>query len=342
MTATILRSLPRLAWLAVACAAAPPALAQQQPILVQGLDCRGEEPFWNINANRTSARNSSLGPKGKREVVFSGSLQTLSVLTPPMTVWRGDSTHLPKETLVVSLREEACKSTMAEGPALTHRAILSVRSGEAVTGCCTIKAAYDAKAAPVANYAAKSFEDWAHYIPDLLAGMNLCLARDGAKAKWISKAWPMNHGNGLVRVVQADGTSVDCVADLTGRGNPQIDPVNPAAPPLPNVGNPRNVTSRYDGTALIAAAHLGHDEVVRILIKAGAPLDHVNNLHWTALIESIVLGYGGPRQVASQKALVEAGASTALTDRGGSTPLALAKGRGYGEMVAILQKAGAR
>jgi ankyrin repeat protein len=46
----------------------------------------------------------------------------------------------------------------------------------------------------------------------------------------------------------------------------------------------KNVTSRYDGTALIAAAHLGHDQVVAELIKAGAPLDHVNNLGWTALI----------------------------------------------------------
>jgi uncharacterized protein len=52
-------------------------------------------------------------------------------------------------------------------------------------------------------------------------------------------------------------------------------------------------TSRYDGTALIAAAHLGHDGVVRQLIAAGAPLDHVNNLHWTALIEAVVLGDGG-------------------------------------------------
>ena len=40
----------------------------------------------------------------------------------------------------------------------------------------------------------------------------------------------------------------------------------------------KNVTSRYEGTALIAAAHLGHAEVVRTLIAAGAPLDHVNNL----------------------------------------------------------------
>ena len=58
-------------------------------------------------------------------------------------------------------------------------------------------------------------------------------------------------------------------------------------------------TSRYDGTALIAAAHLGHDGVVRQLIAAGAPLDHVNNLHWTAVIEAIVLGDGGPRHQAT-------------------------------------------
>ena len=101
-------------------------------------------------------------------------------------------------------------------------------------------------------------------------------------------------------------------------------------------------TSRYDGTALIAAAHLGHDGVVRQLIQAGAPLDHVNNLHWTALIESIVLGQGGPRHVATLQALVEAGANTQLADRDGRTPLALARARGYEPMVLILQKAGAR
>ncbi len=102
------------------------------------------------------------------------------------------------------------------------------------------------------------------------------------------------------------------------------------------------VTSRYDGTALIAAAHLGHDGVVRQLIAAGAPLDHVNNLHWTALIESIVLGSGGPRHVATLQALVEAGANTQLADREGRTPLALARSSGYAPMVAILLKAGAR
>jgi uncharacterized protein len=104
----------------------------------------------------------------------------------------------------------------------------------------------------------------------------------------------------------------------------------------------RNVTSRYDGTALIAAAHLGHAEVVRVLIRAEAPLDHVNNLGWTALIESIVLGDGGPRHTDTLVALVEAGANVNLPDRQGRTPLALAQARGYDAMAMRLRAAGGR
>ena len=101
-------------------------------------------------------------------------------------------------------------------------------------------------------------------------------------------------------------------------------------------------TSRWDGTALIAAAHLGHDGVVRQLIQAGAPLDHVNNLHWTAAIEAVVLGNGGARHQATLKALIDAGANLKLTDRSGQTPLQLAKARGFSEMVAMLEKADKR
>ena len=103
-----------------------------------------------------------------------------------------------------------------------------------------------------------------------------------------------------------------------------------------------NVTSRHDGTALIAAAHLGHVEVVRLLLRAGAPLDHVNNLGWTAVIESIVLGDGGPYHVATLRALIQAGANVNLPDRKGQTPLALARARGHEAMVKLLQAAGAR
>jgi len=107
-------------------------------------------------------------------------------------------------------------------------------------------------------------------------------------------------------------------------------------------GKATNITSPYDGTALIAAAHLGHAEVVRTLIAAKAPLDHVNNLGWTALIESIVLGNGGKNHTDTLKALVDAGASLKLADRQGATPLALARSRNYAEMVKILEAAGAK
>jgi ankyrin repeat protein len=98
-------------------------------------------------------------------------------------------------------------------------------------------------------------------------------------------------------------------------------------------------TSRYDGTALIAAAHLGHVGIVRQLIAAGAPLDHVNNLHWTAVIEAVVLGDGGPRHQATLRALIDAGANLQLADRHGSTPLILVRQRGYTAMVKMLEGA---
>ena len=111
---------------------------------------------------------------------------------------------------------------------------------------------------------------------------------------------------------------------------------------LANGASAKLTTSRYEGTALIAAAHLGHDGVVRQLIAAGAPLDHVNNLHWTALIEAVVLGDGGPRHQACVRALLLAKANTQLTDREGRTPLQLARARGYREIESLLVNAGAR
>jgi ankyrin repeat protein len=98
------------------------------------------------------------------------------------------------------------------------------------------------------------------------------------------------------------------------------------------------VTSPYDGTALIAAAHLGHVDVVKALIGAGAPLDHVNNLGWTALIEAVILGDGGRNHQETVRALLAAGANTEIGDRQGVKPRQHAESRGYKEMVALLTR----
>jgi len=105
--------------------------------------------------------------------------------------------------------------------------------------------------------------------------------------------------------------------------------------------NPGATTSPYDGTALIAAAHLGHVETIQILIEAGTPLDHVNNLGWTALIESIVLGNGGEHHTNVLKLLVDAGANINLANRNGTTPLQLARQQGFDSMAEYLELAGA-
>jgi hypothetical protein len=107
-------------------------------------------------------------------------------------------------------------------------------------------------------------------------------------------------------------------------------------------GNAKLMTSPYDGTALIAAAHLGHVEVVRSLIKAGAALDHINNLKWTALIEAIVLGDGGKNHQLILQDLISAGADINLADGSGDTPLTLARNRNYAAMIKMLEAAGAK
>jgi hypothetical protein len=206
--------------------------AGQQVAVVQGFECRSDDSSWRLEANRATAQFALATAKGKREVVFRGALQPLVNAPTQLVAWRGDTTHLPRETLVVTLREEACP-----GPA-THRAVVSVKVGEAMIGCCTVRTGYDTRVAPVADFATKNPDDWARRLPDLLPAINQCIAREGNRAKWVSNATTTSEGMGVVRVVETTGTSVDCVADLAGRGTPKIDAVATANPPLPNAGNP--------------------------------------------------------------------------------------------------------
>ena len=104
--------------------------------------------------------------------------------------------------------------------------------------------------------------------------------------------------------------------------------------------NARAVTSPYAGTALIAAAHRGHVEIVRALIAAKAPLNHVNDFGWTALLEAVVLGNGSAKYAAVVDALVKAGADVNIADRHSTTALGHAHARGYSQIARILENAG--
>jgi len=100
------------------------------------------------------------------------------------------------------------------------------------------------------------------------------------------------------------------------------------------------VTNRYGGTALIPAAEKGHLAMVTLLANTpGYPIDHVNSLGWTALLEAIILGDGGQTQTQIVAALIEAGADVGIADAKGVTALQHAKRKGFVEIIQLLAAA---
>lgn len=101
-------------------------------------------------------------------------------------------------------------------------------------------------------------------------------------------------------------------------------------------------TDSYNGTGLIRAADRGHVEIIEELLKTDINIDHINRLGWTALLEAIILGDGGPRHTEVVRLLVDAGADVNLADGSGVTPLSHAQQRGFTAIIEILQNAGAQ
>jgi len=79
-------------------------------------------------------------------------------------------------------------------------------------------------------------------------------------------------------------------------------------------------------------------EVVRELLRTKIDVDHVNRFGWTALIEAVILGDGGPRHTEIVRLLVAHGADARIADPDGVTPLMHARRRGFAEIVRILER----
>lgn len=103
-----------------------------------------------------------------------------------------------------------------------------------------------------------------------------------------------------------------------------------------------DIFNRYGGTALIPAAEKRHVEVVKLLTEVPKyPIDHINNLGWTALMEAIVLGTTGETQIAIVDVLIKTGADVNIPDNDGITALQHAKTRGMTTIAQLLRDANA-
>lgn len=209
---------------------AAPALAAGGDAAL-ALSCRGEEPFWGLEAR---AGGATLTRPGEGDLVLRGRLDDLAWLPPGWLVWRSEG---PGPRLVATLRAETCRSAMADdAPPGTHRVVLVEGDRPAAAGCCTVTSA--AGDLPIADAAAKPVEDWSRLLPDLLPGLRRCLAVLGSDWAAVVAAWPMNHGLIGARLRESEGESWDCVAEATGQGIARLEVVRPDSPPLRSEGDP--------------------------------------------------------------------------------------------------------
>src|SRR5690606_17158256 len=87
-------------------------------------------------------------------------------------------------------------------------------------------------------------------------------------------------------------------------------------------GGKFDIFNRYYGSALIPACERGYVETVRVLANTkNYPINHVNRLGWTALMEAIVLGDGSEKYQQIVRLLKDAGAELDIPDHDGITPL---------------------
>jgi hypothetical protein len=177
----------------------------------------------------------------------------------------------------------------------------------------------------------------------LAAGASLD-ARDGQQRTALLIAIDKGHAAVARRLVaagagiNAQAANMDTPWLLAGaRGQHEL-----LAAMLPK-GPDYTVRNRFGGNALIPACERAHVETVRFLLAhSKIPVDHVNNLGWTCLLEIVILGDGGPRHIEVARLVLDAGADPNLADRDGVTPLQHARRRAQREVAALIAAKGGR
>jgi hypothetical protein len=143
----------------------------------------------------------------------------------------------------------------------------------------------------------------------------------------------------VARLLVARGADPDALDDrhdtpwlVTGvTGSvPMLEALLPARPDL-------TIENRFGGLSVIPASERGHVAYVRRVVRTGIDVNHVNRLGWTALLEAVILGDGGPAHQEIVRILLAHAADPAIADGDGVTALEHAEARGYDEIARLLR-----
>lgn len=248
---------------------------------------------------------------------------------------------------------------------MNRAVVLVLAVGLAVAGCSTAAPSAPGPPAPSTPPAASAPAPPARPVDPALDGPLLAAATRGDTAEvraLLARGARVEtrDDRGATPVVRAAyGNHVDTAAALTGAGaNVNVaDDTRQSAYLIATSevgddlrlldltlasGAEINARDRFDGTGLIRASERGYARVVDRLLGAGIDRDHINRSGYTALLEAVIYGDGGPPHLATVQNLVRGGVNVNIADRGGTTPLRYAERRGQRAVADVLRAAGAR
>lgn len=96
--------------------------------------------------------------------------------------------------------------------------------------------------------------------------------------------------------------------------------------------------NRFGGTALLPSSEKGFLLVVQQALDVGVPVNHVNRLGWTALLEAVILGGSGFLYQTIVEELLAHGADVAIPDFDGYTALDYAQKSENKTMITLLKQ----
>ena len=138
---------------------------------------------------------------------------------------------------------------------------------------------------------------------------------------------------------------IDAGGDVNQRDNMLLTPWICAAAngfhKILKAGAPKadiTLVNRFGGTALLPSSEKGFLKAVDVAIQSDVPVNHVNDLEWTALQEAVILGDGQALYSLIIRLLMDHGADPTTLDNDGKTALDWAKEYEQSYIESLLKK----